>query len=174
MRDEFLQARIAAQLDKIPPLVVGLRAECEGSARLAVQQHHFAATAGHHHCIGHAAQDRFEFVALLGQRVDFANHAVGRLEQLSLRRAHHVAIVRQHVRGLTMGPKRGRQRLDALGASADGPRDRERRQPARDQPGGEGRNCAGQRLRAARGNRDQRQCGRDEARRDRGGHPENQ
>ena len=99
--DEFLQARVAAQLDERPRAIVGVGSQREDAPRGAVEQDHLAARAGDDHGLGHAAQDRFEFVALLGQRVHVGDDRVRRIEQMMLGAAHRVAAVGQQMRRRT-------------------------------------------------------------------------
>ena len=86
-------------------------------ARRAVDQHDVAAPSGHHHGLGHAAQDGFEFVALLGQHLEFARDGVGHFEQAMLREAHRVGALVMQMGGRTALLERRGGLLHALRAS---------------------------------------------------------
>ena len=134
---KLLQARVAAQLDERPRAIVGVSAQGEDAPGRAVEQNHFAARAGHDHRLGHAAQDRLELVALLGQRVHVIDDRVGGVEQMTLRPAHRVAAVGQQMRWRTPILERGRKRVESLRAARQRARERgggnrAEREPERD------------------------------------------
>ena len=114
---ELLQPRVAAKLDERPIAIVGFRSQSEDAPGRAVEQNHLAAGAGHHHRLGHAAQDGLELVALLGQRVDVGDDRVSGVEQVMLRAAHGIAAVRQQMRGRTPFLQRSGNRVESLCAA---------------------------------------------------------
>ena len=121
---KFLQPRVAAQLDERPIAIIGVGSQREDPPRRAVEQNHLAARARYDHCLGHAAQNRLELVALLGQRVDVGDDRVGGVEQMMLRAAHRVASFGQHMRRRTPLLQRGRERVEPLGATRQRSSDR--------------------------------------------------
>ncbi len=88
--DQLLDRRVAADFDQAAAAVIDLLGQFEHFARGAVDQHHLAVGVGDHDALGHAAQNRFEFFALLGQGLDVAHHRVGGGDQALLGQPHQI------------------------------------------------------------------------------------
>ena len=130
---KLLQPRVAAQLDERPIAIVRVGSQCEDSPRRAVEQDHLAARAGHDHRLGHAAQNRLELVALLGQRVHVGDDRVGGVEQMMLRAAHRVASVGQQMRRRTPLCSAAATRVESFRAARQRSSDQRERESRRAQ-----------------------------------------
>ncbi len=80
---------------KLAAAVIDLLGQFEHFARRPVDQHHLAVRVGDDDAFGHAAQDCFEFFALLGQGLDVAHHRVGGGDQALLGEPHEMVAANQ-------------------------------------------------------------------------------
>jgi hypothetical protein len=89
----------------------------EHASRCTVEQHDLAATARDHDRLGHAAQNRFEFVTLVGQGLDFGDNRIGGVEEPVFGARDRVTILTHQVGWCLSGFQGLRDRIYPFGSS---------------------------------------------------------
>src|SRR5215469_10247108 len=89
----------------------------EHASSCTVEEYDLAPTAGYHDRLGHAAQNRFELVTLVGQGLDFRDNRIDRVQEPVLRARDRVTILSHQVRWCLSGFQGFRDRVYPLGAS---------------------------------------------------------
>ena len=114
----------------------------EHASRCTVEQHDLAPTACNHDRLGHAAQNRFEFVTLVGKGLDFQDNRIGGIEEPVLGARDRVTILPHQVGWRLSGFEGLRDRIYPFGASLQVTNDGRRRDGANREPSA--RNCDNQ------------------------------